>query len=137
MARRADWPAAKVEATDEGFVLTVPIEGDPDADWDDAFRRAVQARRHEVWGGNWGHIRHRSEWISVEQVTEGSEKPLQEFIDACIFEADQRMRQEEVDRKQDEDALQDRRTEASYGHDPTGGRNLADTERMTERFRQR
>ncbi len=137
MARRADWPAAKVEATEEGFVLTVPIEGDPDAEWDDAFRRAVEARRHEVWGGHWGHIRHHPDRVCVEQVTEGSEKPLQDFVDACILEADQRMRQEEADRREDEQALEHRRTEASYGHEPTGRRSLADAERMTERFRER
>lgn len=137
MARRADWPAANVEATEEGFVLTVPIEGDPDADWDDAFRRAVEARRQEVWTGHWGHVRHHPDRIAVEQVAEGSEKPLQEFIDACIREADERMRQEEADRRQDEEALEQRRTEASYGHEPTLGTNLADAERMTERFRKR
>jgi hypothetical protein len=135
--RRANWPAAEVRATDEGFVLTVPIEGEPDPDWDDAFRRAVERRRQEVWSGHWGHVRHRPDQVSVEQVTEGSEKPLQEFLDACMREAEERMRQERADRREDEDALDRRRTEASYGHEPTEGRNALDAQRMTERFRTR
>jgi hypothetical protein len=48
--RSANWAAANVEAGAEGFVLRVPIEGDPNPDWDDAFRTAVEARRHEMWG---------------------------------------------------------------------------------------
>jgi hypothetical protein len=136
MARTADWPAATVEATEEGFVLTVPIEGDPDADWDDAFRRAVEARRHEVWGGHWGHVRHRPDLICVEQVSEGSEKPLREFLDACIRDAEDRIRQEQADRREDEETLERRRTEASYGHGPTGGTKRAEAERMTDRFRE-
>src|SRR5215210_5628553 len=101
--RSANWSAAEVEATEEGFVLTVPIEGDPDPDWDDALRRAVEARRHEVWGGHWGHVRHRPDQIRVEQVSEGSETPLREFLDACIREAEERVRQERSDRREDEE----------------------------------
>jgi len=36
MGRYPDWSAAAVEATEEGLVLTVPLEGDPNPDWDDA-----------------------------------------------------------------------------------------------------
>jgi hypothetical protein len=134
--RRANWAAAAVEATEEGLVLTVPIEGDPDPEWDDAFRRAVEARRHEVWGGRWGHVRPRPDHICVEHVSEGSEKHLQEFLDACIVEAEARLRQEEADRRDDEVALERKSTEAAYREEPTGGKNLAEAERMTERFRQ-
>ena len=137
MERSANWAAAEVEATEQGLVLTVPIEGDPDPDWDDALRRAVEARRQEVWKGHWGHIRHRPDEICVEQVTEGSEKPLQEFIDACIRDAEQRISQERSDRREDEEALEHRSTEASYAHEPTLGRHRADAQRMTERFRER
>jgi hypothetical protein len=137
MERRADWPGAEVEATDEGFVLTVPIEGDPDPDWDDAFRRTVERRRQEVWTGHWGHIRHRPDQVSVEQVTEGSEKDLQEFLDGCIHEAEEGMRKEELDKQRDEAALVEQRTEASHAHDPTHGSQRADAERMTRRFRER
>jgi len=133
--RSANWTAAEVEATEEGFVLTVPIEGDPNPEWDDAFRRAVEAHRHEVWGGHWGHVRHRPDEISVEQVSEGSEQPLREFLDACIREAEQRLRQELTDRRADEDALELRRIEASHGHEGTRSRELAEAQRMTERFR--
>ena len=135
MERTANWPAAHVDATDEGYVLKVPIEGDPSSDWDDAFRRAVEARRHEVWGGQWGHVRHRPDEICVEQVSEGSEQPLKEFLEACLREADVRMRQEEADRREDQAALEHKRTESSYGFDPTGDRNVAVAQRMTERFR--
>jgi hypothetical protein len=135
--RSANWAAAEVEATEEGLVLTVPIEGDPDPDWDDALRRAVEARRQEVWEGHWGHVRHRPDQICVEQVTEGSEKELQEFIDACVRDAEERMRQERADRRADEEALESRRTEASHAHDPTLGTHRADAQRMTQRFRQR
>jgi hypothetical protein len=134
--RSANWAAAEVEATEQGLVLTVPIEGDPDPDWDDALRRAVEARRHEVWKGHWGHIRHRPDEICVEQVTEGSEKPLQEFIDACIRDAEQRISQKRSDRREDEEALERRRTEASYADEPTLGKHAADAQRMTERFRE-
>ena len=133
--RSANWSAAEVEATAEGLVLTVPIEGDPNPDWDDAFRRALEARRQEVWRGHWGHVRHRPDQLCVEQVTEGSETSLREFIDACIREAEERLRQEHADRREDEAALEHRRTEASYGHEPTLGTYRAAAERMTERFR--
>jgi hypothetical protein len=133
--RSANWAAAEVEATEEGFVLIVPIEGAADPDWDDAFGRAVEARRLEVWRGQWGHVRHTPHQVWVEQVAEGSEKPLQEFLDVCIRDAAQRMREERADRRQDEEALEHRRTEASYGHEPTGARKVADAQRMTERFR--
>jgi hypothetical protein len=135
--RSADWAAAEVEATEEGFVLIVPITGPVDEDWDDAFRRAVEARRAEVWRGRWGHIRHTPTHIWVEQVGEGSEQPLREFLDTCIRDAEQRLREEQADRREDEEALEHRRTEASYGHEPTGTRKVADAERMTERFRDR
>ena len=134
--RSANWSAAEVEATEEGLVLTVPIEGDPDPDWDDAFRRAVETRRHEVWRGHWGHVRHRPDQVCVEQVTEGSEAALREFLDSCIREAEQRVRQDEADRREDEEALEHRRTEASYQHKPTLGAQRADARRMTERFRE-
>jgi hypothetical protein len=134
--RHANWQAAEVEATEEGFLLTVPIEGDPDPEWDDAFRRAVEARRREVWGGRWGHVRHRPDQIRVEQVVEGSEKPLREFLDACVGEAERRLREEAADRRNDQDALERRRTEASYDHEMTGGSDIAKAERMTDRFRQ-
>jgi hypothetical protein len=135
--RRANWPAAEVAATEEGFVLAVPIEGDPDPDWDDAFRRAVERRRQEVWSGQWGHVRHRPDGVVVEQVTEGSERPLQDFLDACIQEAEEGMRRERADRREDEAALELRRTEASSTHEPTQGRKAEDARRMTERFRNR
>jgi hypothetical protein len=134
--RRANWAAAEVEATEEGLVLTVPIEGDSDPEWDDALRRAVEAHRHETWGGHWGHVRHRPNQICVEQVTEGSEHAVREFVDACIGEAERRLRQEEADRREDEAALEDRRTEASHSHEPTLGTYRAAAQRMTERFRQ-
>jgi hypothetical protein len=135
MERRANWSAAHVEATDEGYVLKVPIEGDPHPDWDDAFRRAVEARRREVRVGHWGHVRHRPDEICVEQVSEGSERPLKEFLDACLREADERMRRESAERREDEAVLERKRTEASHGVEPTGDRNLAAAQRMTERFR--
>jgi hypothetical protein len=134
--RSANWPAATVEATEEGLVLTVPIEGEPDPEWDDALRRALEARRHEVWEGHWGHVRPRPNQISVEQVTEGSEKPLREFLDACIGDAAEHMRQERAERREDEAALERRRTEASHEYEPTLGTHPADAQRMTERFRQ-
>jgi hypothetical protein len=134
--RRANWPAAEVEATEEGFVLIVPVEGDPDPEWDDAFRRAVEARRHEVWGGRWGHVRHRPHEIRVDQVREGSEIALRKFLDACMREAERRLQQEAAERWEDENALDARRTEASYGQEPTGGTNVAEADRMTERFRE-
>lgn len=137
MERRADWPAAEVEATDEGYVLRVPIEGDPDPDWDEAFRRAAEAHRHEVWGGHWGHVRHSLNEIRVEQVSEGSEQALQAFLDRCILEAHERTRQVAADRREDEAALERRRTEASYGYEPTGARSAASAQRMTEAFRRR
>ena len=121
--RRANWAAAEVEATVEGYVLRVPIEGDPDPDWDDAFRRAAEAHRHEVWGGRWGHVR------------EGSEQALRAFLDRCILEAHERMRQEAADRREDEEALERRQTEASYGYEPTQGRSAASAQHMTEAFR--
>jgi hypothetical protein len=133
--RAADWARAEVEATQEGFVLSVPVDGDLDPDWDDSFRRAVERRRHEVWGGQWGHVRSRPNQICVEQVAEGSEAPLRGFLDACVREADAVTRQEEADRREDEEALERKRTEASYGHAPSQGRNLATAGRMTERFR--
>lgn len=135
MTRTANWTAARVEATDEGYVLTVPIEGDADAEWDDAFRRAVEARRRELWGGHWGHVRHRPNEITVEQVTEGSERPLKEFLQACLREADERLRTEDAERRKDQAALERKQTEASYGPEPTGERHRAVTDRMTERFR--
>jgi hypothetical protein len=134
--RRANWSVAHVDATGEGLVLTVPIEGDPSPDWDDAFRRAVEASRHKAWRGHWGHVRHRPDQVCVEQVTEGSEDAVREFIDICVHEADERLRQEEADRREDEDALEQRRTEASHGHEPTLGTYRAAAERMTERFRE-
>ena len=134
MERSANWAAAEVEATEQGLVLTVPSEGDPD--WDDALRRAVEARRQEIWKGHWGHIRHRPDEICVKQVTEGSEKPLQEFIDACIRDAEQRISQKRSDRREDEEAPERRRTEASYADEPTLGKHAADAQRMTERFRE-
>ncbi|HEV2772722.1 MAG TPA: hypothetical protein VGV57_07850 [Thermoleophilaceae bacterium] len=137
MERRADWPAAEVEATDEGYVLRVPIEGDPDPDWDDAFRRAAEAHRHEVWGGRWGHVRPGLSEIRVEQVSEGSEQALRAFLDRCILEAHERTRQEAADRREDEEALERRRTEASYGYEPTQGRSAASAQRMTAAFRRR
>ena len=137
MERSANWAAAKVEAAEEGFVLVVPIAGSPDPDWDDALRRAVEARRPEVWRGQWGDIRNTPDEIRVEQVGEGSERPLRKFLDTCVRDADQRMREELADRREDEEALERRRTEASHGPDPTGTRETADAERMTERFRDR
>jgi hypothetical protein len=133
--RSAHWEAAEVEATEEGFVLTVPIEGDPDPDWDDAFRRAVERRRHEVWGGHWGHVRHRPDQICVEQVAEGSERALREFLDACVAEAERNVRQEQAERREDEAALERRRTESSYDYDSMGARKQADAQRMADRFR--
>jgi hypothetical protein len=135
MERRANWRAANVEATEEGYVLMVPVEGDPDSDWDDAFRRVVEAHRHEVWGRRWGHIRHRPDQICVEQVTEGSEKALQEFLDACIGETEARVRQDEAERRDDAEALARKRTEASHEYEPTLGSHLDEARRMTERFR--
>jgi hypothetical protein len=135
--RRANWAAAEVEATAEGFVLTVPLEGDADPEWDDAFRRAVEARRHEVWSGHWGHVRPRPTQISVEHVTEGSEEALQEFLDGCIKEAHHRVLQEGTERREDDDALDRRRTEASHGYEPAGSPNVAIAQRLTERFRAR
>ncbi len=135
MERRANWPVAEVEATDEGYVLRVPIEGDPDPDWDDAFRRAADAHRHEVWGGHWGHVRPGINEIRVEQVSEGSEQALQAFLDRCILEADERTRQEAADLREDEEALERRRTEASYGSEQ--GHRAASAQRMTEVFRRR
>ena len=41
VARRANWSAAEVEATQEGFVLRVPIKGEVHPEWEVAFRRAV------------------------------------------------------------------------------------------------
>jgi hypothetical protein len=134
--RRANWAAAEVEASEEGLVLTVPIEGDPDPDWDEAFRRAVETHRQEVWVGQWGHVRHGPDEIRVEQVTEGSERALRGFLDACIRGAEERLRQEEADRREDEEALEQRRTEASHEHEHTRGAHRATAERMRERFRQ-
>jgi hypothetical protein len=134
--RNANWAAAEVEATEEGFVLTVPLEGDADPDWDAAFRRVVDARRHEVWGGHWGHVRHRPDQVCVEQVTEGSEKALREFLETCIGQAEQELHQAEVDRREDDEALALRRIESSHGFDPTGSRKRADARRMTDRFRE-
>ena len=135
MGRRANWSAAQVEATDEGYILRVPMEGEPDPDWYDAFRRAAEAHRHEVWGGQWGHVRPGSNEIRVEQVVEGSEQALRAFLDRCILEAEERTRQEAAERREDEEALERRRTEASYGFEPTEGRSAASAERMTEAFR--
>ena len=137
MERSANWAAAEVEATEEGFVLIVPIEGAVDPDWDDAIGRAVEARRPEVWRGQWGDIRHTPHQIWVEQVAEGSEQPLREFLDTCIRDAEQRLREERADRRQDDEARERRRREASYGHEPAGPRKVADAQRMTERFRHR
>jgi hypothetical protein len=134
--RHANWSAAEVEATEEGLVLTVPIEGDPNSDWDDAFRRAVEGGRHEASQGHWGHVRHRPDQVCVEQVTEGSEDAVREFVDACVREAEQRLQRDEADRREDEEALEQRRIEASYGHAPTRGTYRAAAQRMTERFRQ-
>lgn len=117
-------------------MLKVPIEGDPDPDWDAAFARAVEAHRHEVWGGQWGHVRHGPDEIRVEQVTEGSEKALRGFLDACISGAEERRRQEVADRREDEEALERRRTEASHEYEPTLGTHRAAAQRMTERFRE-
>ncbi len=135
MGRRANWSTAQVEATDEGYILRVPMEGEPDPDWDDAFRRAAEAHRHEVWVGQWGHVRPGSNEIRVEQVVEGSEQALRAFLDRCILEAEERTRQEAAERREDEEALERRRTEASYGFEPTEGRSAASAERMTEAFR--
>jgi hypothetical protein len=136
VARRANWSAAEVEATEEGLVLRVPIEGEPNHDWDDAFRRAVDVHRHEVWGGQWGHVRHGPDEIRVEQVSEGSEKALREFVDACVHGAVQRLRQEEADRREDEEALEHRRIEAAHEYKPTLGTHRTTAQRMTERFRE-
>ena len=137
MERSANWSAAEVEATEEGLVLTVPIEGEPDADWDDAFRRAVEAHRREVWHGYWGHIRYRPNQVSVEQLIEGAEAAVRKFVNACIHEAEQALVQEAADRREDEEALEHRRTEASQAHGPTLGKHAADAQRMTARFRER
>jgi hypothetical protein len=134
--RAIKWRAASVEATEEGYVLMVPLEGGADPDWDDAFRRVVEAHRHEVWGGQWGHIRHRPDQLCVEQVTEGSEKALREFLDACIQETEARMRQDEAERRDDAEALARKRTEASHEYEPTLGSHLDVAQRMTARFRQ-
>jgi len=107
----------------------------PDPDWDDAFRRAADAHRHEVWGGHWGHVRPGINEIRVEQVSEGSEQALQAFLDRCILEADERTRQEAADLREDEEALERRRTEASYGSEQ--GHRAASAQRMTEVFRRR
>ena len=40
VARRANWSGAEVEATEEGFVLRVPIEGEDYPEWEVAYRRA-------------------------------------------------------------------------------------------------
>ena len=136
MDRRANWSAAEVEATEEGLVLRVPIKGEPDPEWEDAFRRAIDAHRHEVWRGQWGHVRHGPNEVRVEQVTEGSEKALREFVDACVVGAAQRLRQEEAERREDEDALGLRRTEAAHEYEPTLGTHRTTAQRMTERFRE-
>jgi ABC-type phosphonate transport system ATPase subunit len=133
--RRANWAAAEVEATAEGLVLKVPLEGEAGPAWDYAFHRAVEARRHELWGRHWGHVRQRPNEVWVEQVTEGYEWPLQEFLDACIRKAHERVRQEGADRWEDEEALESRRTEASHGHEPSGRDQVAIAQRLTERFR--
>ena len=135
MERRADWRAAEVEATAEGYVLKVPLEGEAGPDWDDAFRRVVEGHRHEVWGGRWGHIRHGLDELRVEQVREGFEERLREFLDDCIREAHERMRRDAADRSEDEAALELRRTEASHEFGPTSGAHQAAAERMTERLR--
>ena len=135
MERSANWAAAAVEASDEGLVLKVPIEGDPNPDWDAAFARSVEAHRHEVWGGQWGHVRHGRDEIRVEQVSEGSERALRDFLDACINGAEQRLRQEAADRREDDEALEQRRTEASHEFEPTLGAHRAAAQRMTKRFR--
>ena len=75
--------------------------------------------------------------MRVEQVSVGSEQPLREVLDRCILEAHERTRQEAADRREDEEALERRRTEASYGYEPTEGRSAASAQRMTEAFRRR
>src|SRR5918997_991051 len=101
MERGANWPAANVEATAEGYVLHIPIDGPPSADWDDAFRRIVESRRHEVWGGHWGHVRFPPDEVCVEQVSEGSETALRGFLYACFQEANERIRRESAERLED------------------------------------
>ncbi len=98
-----------------------------------SFRRVVEHRRHEVWTEQCGHIRHRPDQVCVEQVSEGSERALPEFLDACIAEADRHMRQERADRRDDQEALEHRRTEAAYAPEP----KAAAARRMTERLRER
>ncbi len=68
-----------------------------------------------------GHVRPGLNEIRVEQVSEGSEQALRAFLDRCILEAHERTRQEAADRREDEEALERRRTEASYGYQPTEG----------------
>jgi hypothetical protein len=135
MERRANWRAAEVEATAEGYVLKVPLEGESSPDWEDAFRRVVEAHRHEVWGGRWGHIRHGLDELRVEHVREGFEERLREFLDDCSREAHEHVRQDAADRREDEAAAELRRTEASHEFEPTGGAHQAAAERMTERLR--
>ena len=62
-----------------------------------------------------GHVRFHPDEVCIEQVSEGSEAALRDFLDVCLNEANERIRREIAERLEDEEALR------PCGHRTPGG----------------
>jgi hypothetical protein len=102
----------------------VPLTGSDNAAWTGAFQTVNGWLSQETRGGVWGAVTLNPDTITVEQVEEGSEDALRQFLDGLVQQTER-----ELERRRADEAQQNQ----SAGDDLEAQREA--DERMAERFR--
>jgi Fe2+ transport system protein B len=84
VARQIEWSEASV---DESGTLSVALLGEWDEDWNSSFEEILAMLMRETRGGTWGRITLIRDAIAVDNVEEGSEVSLKEFLESVVQQA--------------------------------------------------
>ena len=101
VARKVVWEQANVEPAGEAYTLRVPVDGDHDPRWSEAFHRVVGDRMGQAGDAQWRPPRLQRDYvIRVDQLAEGAELSVKSFIDRCVEGAEERVRRKQAESDQ-------------------------------------
>ena len=101
VARKVVWEQAEVEPAGEAYNLRVPVDGEHDPRWSEAFHRVVDDLMGQASEAQWKPPRLQRDYvIRVEQLAEGAELSVKSFLDRCVEGADELVQRKQAERDQ-------------------------------------
>lgn len=76
---KLDWSSAEVHAGK----LVIALEGKPEKDWKDAFKRTTRLLNR----GTWNEVTLKRGRVSLEQVKPGDEDRVRHFLESVVLQA--------------------------------------------------